>query len=113
MPPESTGLSARASCPVEEGDQLVPVRAPDGGPSPARVLKTHLALIAVPVVVLFPAAALLIPGAIGHSPLLRWLAVPVAIAWATLLSWRAAEAAARRLESRGPEILSAIRARSA
>jgi hypothetical protein len=44
---------------------------------------------------------------------LRWLAVPVAIAWATLLSWRAAEAAARHMESRGPEILSVIRARSA
>jgi hypothetical protein len=32
--------------------------APDGGPSPARVLKTHLALIAIPVIVLFPAAPL-------------------------------------------------------
>jgi hypothetical protein len=74
--------------------------APDGGPSPVRVLKTHVALIVVPVVVLFPAAALLIPGAIGHSPLLRWLAVPAAIAWAVV----------RRLEARGPEIFSAVRA---
>jgi ABC-2 type transport system permease protein len=84
--------------------------APDGGPSPARVLKTHVALIAVPVIVLFPAAALLIPGAIGHNLLLRWLAVPVAIAWAALLSRHAAGAAARRLETRGPEIFAAVRA---
>jgi hypothetical protein len=74
--------------------------APDGGPSPARVLKAHLALIAVPAVVLFPAAALLIPGAIGHSALLRWLAVPAAIAWGTFLGWRCARAAVRRLEAR-------------
>jgi ABC-2 type transport system permease protein len=87
--------------------------AADGGPSPARVLKTHLALVAIPAVVLFPAAALLIGGAIGHSLLLRWLAGPVGIAWAALLSWRAAGAAARRLEHRGPEIFSAVRAPSA
>jgi ABC-2 type transport system permease protein len=87
--------------------------APDGGPSPARVLKTHVALIAIPVVVLFPAAALLISGVIIHSLLLRWLAVPVGIAWATLLSWRAASAATRRLESRGPEIFSAVRGAAA
>ena len=83
--------------------------APDGGPSPARVLKTHVALIVVPVVVLFPAAALLIPGAIGHSLLLRWLAVPAAIAWAAFLGWRSTQAAVRRLEARGPEIFSAVR----
>ena len=83
--------------------------APDGGPSPARVLKTHVALIVVPVVVLFPAAALLIPGAIGHSLLLRWLAVPAAIAWAAFLGWRSTQAAVRCLEARGPEIFSALR----
>ncbi len=83
--------------------------APDGGPSPARVLKTHLALIAVPVVVLFPGAALLFGGAAGHSALLRWLAVPVAIAWAVSLSWRCAQAAARRLETRGPEMFAHVR----
>ncbi|HUN34702.1 MAG TPA: hypothetical protein VMU95_22095 [Trebonia sp.] len=84
--------------------------APDGGPSPARVLKTHVALIAVPVVVLFPAAALLVAGTVGHSLLLRWLAVPVAIGWAGWLGWRTARAAAGRLDSRGPEIFSAVRA---
>lgn len=83
--------------------------APDGGPSPARVLKTHVALIAVPAVVLFPAAALLIPGAIGHSLLLRWLAVPVAIAWAAFLCWRSVRAAAARLDTRGPEIFARVR----
>ena len=84
--------------------------AQDGGPSPFRVLKTHIALIAIPVIVLFPAAALLIPGAIGHSLLLRWLAVPVAIAWAAFLSWYCTGAAVRRLETRGPEIFTRVRA---
>ncbi|HEY6493324.1 MAG TPA: hypothetical protein VIZ43_08635 [Trebonia sp.] len=83
--------------------------APDGGPSPARVLKTHLALVALPVVVLFPAAALLVPGAIGHSLLLRWLAVPVAIGWSALLAWCSTRAAAGRLETRGPEIFARVR----
>jgi ABC-2 type transport system permease protein len=83
--------------------------APDGGPSPARVLKTHLALIAIPVVMLFPAAALLIPGALGHDLLLRWLAVPVAIGWAAFLGRRCVRAAARRLETRGPEIFARAR----
>jgi ABC-2 type transport system permease protein len=87
--------------------------APDGGPSPMRVLKTHAALIAIPVVVLFPAAALLIPGAIGHSLLLRWLAVPAAIAWAAFLSWRSVQAAVRRLEERGPEVFAGTRATAA
>jgi ABC-2 type transport system permease protein len=84
--------------------------AADGGPSPARVLKTHLALIALPVVVLFPAGALLFAGAVGHSAVLRWLAVPLAIAWAAWLSRYSAQAAARRLEARGPEIFSLARA---
>jgi ABC-2 type transport system permease protein len=84
--------------------------APDGGPSPARVLKTHIALIVIPVVVLFPAAALLIPGAIGHSLLLRWLAVPVAIAWAAFLGRRSVQAATGRLEDRGPEIFAGTHA---
>jgi hypothetical protein len=98
---------------VLAGARSVNAPAPDGGPSPARVLKTHLALVAIPVIVLFPAAALLIPGAIGHSLLLRWLAVPVAIAWAALLSWRTTAAAARRLEERGPEIFAGTRAPAA
>jgi ABC-2 type transport system permease protein len=78
--------------------------APDGGPTPARVLKTHLALVALPVIVLFPAVALLVPGAIGHSLLLRWLAVPVAIAWSAVLTWYSTRQAVRRLQTRGPEI---------
>jgi ABC-2 type transport system permease protein len=78
--------------------------APDGGPTPGRVLKTHIALIAVPVAVLLPGAALLLAGAVSHSAALRWLAVPVSIAWAILLSWRSADLATRRLETRGPEV---------
>jgi ABC-2 type transport system permease protein len=91
------------------GTRSVNALAADGGPSPARVLKTHVALIVIPVVVLCPAAALLIPGAIDHSSTLRWLAVPVTIAWAAFLSWRSARAAVRRLETRGPEIFSLAR----
>jgi ABC-2 type transport system permease protein len=86
--------------------------APDGGPSPARVLKTHIALIALPVVVLLPAAALLLPGALGHSLLLRWLAVPVSIAWAVWLCWWTAEQATRRLEARAPEVFARTRVRT-
>jgi ABC-2 type transport system permease protein len=87
--------------------------APDGGPSPMRVLKTHAALVVIPVIVLFPGAALLVGGALGHSPLLRWLAVPVAIAWAAFLSWRSVQAATRRLETRGPEVFAGTRAPAA
>ena len=99
-----------AGLPVLTGAWSVNGPAPDGGPCPARVLKTHVALIAVPAVVLFPAAALLIPGAIGHSLLLRWLAVPVAIVWAAFLCWRSVRAAAARLDTRGPEIFARVRA---
>jgi ABC-2 type transport system permease protein len=87
--------------------------APDGGPSPARVVKTHLALIAVPVVVLLPAAALLVGGQLDHSALLRWLAVPVAIGWALFLSRRSAQAATRHLETRGPEMFARVHAGAA
>jgi ABC-2 type transport system permease protein len=87
--------------------------APDGGPSPMRVLKTHAALVVIPVIVLFPGAGLLVGGALGHSPLLRWLAVPVAIAWAAFLSWRSVQAATRRLETRGPEVFAGTRAPAA
>jgi ABC-2 type transport system permease protein len=83
--------------------------AADGGPSPLRVLKTHIALIAVPVFVLFPAAALIIPGAVGHSAVLRWLAVPVGIAWAALLCWRSIDIAEKRLETHAPEIFARVR----
>ena len=58
--------------------------APDGGPAPARVLKTHLALVALPVVTVAPAAALLAAGTVTHDAALRWLAVPVGLAWGRL-----------------------------
>ena len=90
---------------------VVSVNAPDadGGPSPARVLKTHLALIAIPVVTLFPAAALLAAGAAGHSVALRWLAVPVGLAWAAWLCRYSVLRAQRRLQSQGPEIFAKLR----
>lgn len=83
--------------------------AADGGPSPARVLKTHLALVGIPVVTLAPAAGLLIAGAVTGSAALRWLAVPVALAWAALLCRYSIRQAECRLRSRGPEIFARIR----
>jgi ABC-2 type transport system permease protein len=103
----STGLLALIS--------VVSVNGPsaDGGPSPMRVLKTHVALIAVPAVALFPAAALLITGRAAHLPWLAWLAVPVGIAWGALLGWRSGQLAQRRLERQAPEIFSRLRAPAA
>jgi ABC-2 type transport system permease protein len=91
---------------------VVSVNAPDadGGPNPARVLKTHVALIVIPLVTLLPAAALLFAGAVGHSLWLRWLAVPVGLAWAAWLCRYSVLRAQRRLEARGPEILARLRA---
>jgi ABC-2 type transport system permease protein len=90
---------------------VVSVNAPyaDGGPSPARVLKTHLALIVIPVVTLFPAAALLAAGAAGHSLALRWLAVPAGLAWAAWLCRYSVLRAQRRLQTQGPEIFARLR----
>ncbi len=90
---------------------VVSVNAPDadGGPSPARVLETHLALIVIPVVTLFPAAALLFAGAVGHSLWLRWLAVPVGLAWAAWLCRYSVLRAQRRLGARGPELFAMLR----
>ena len=84
--------------------------APDGGPAPARVLKTHLALVALPVVTVAPAAALLAAGTATHDVALRWLAVPVGLAWGGYLCWRSVRLAQQRLESRGPEIFARARA---
>jgi ABC-2 type transport system permease protein len=99
----STGLLALIS--------VVSVNGPsaDGGPSPMRVLKTHIALIALPAAALFPAAALLITGQAAHLPWLEWLAVPLGIAWAALLGGRSAHLAQRRLERQAPEIFSRLR----
>ena len=90
---------------------VVSVNAPDadGGPSPARVLKTHLALIVIPVVTLFPAAALLVAGPAGHSLALRWLAVPAGLAWAAWLCRYSVLRAQRRLQTQGPEIFARLR----
>ena len=90
---------------------VVSVNGPDadGGPSPARVLKTHLALIVIPVVTMFPAAALLAAGAAGHSPALRWLALPAGLAWAGWLCRYSLQRAQRRLQTQGPEIFARLR----
>ena len=90
---------------------VVSVNTPqaDGSPSPARVLKTHIALIAVPAVALWPALALLIPGAIAHLTWLQWLAVPAGIGWGVLLGWQSGRVALRRLDRQAPEIFARLR----
>jgi uncharacterized membrane protein YdjX (TVP38/TMEM64 family) len=84
--------------------------AADGSPSPMRVLKTHVALIAVPAAALFPAVALLLAGGAWHLPWLQWLAVPACLAWGALLGWWSGRTAQRRLEQQAPEIFSRLRA---
>ena len=76
--------------------------APDGGPAPARVLKTNASLIALPVITVAPAVALLVAGTVTHDVALRWLAVPVGLAWGGFLCWRSVRLAQQRLESHGP-----------
>jgi hypothetical protein len=44
---------------------------------------------------------------------LRWLAVPVGLAWAALLCWRSVRLAVARLESYGPEIFARVRVAAA
>ena len=75
----------------------------------ARFSKTHLALIVIPVVTLFPAAALLVAGSSGHSLALRWLAVPAGLAWAAWLCRYSVLRAQRRLQTQGPEIFARLR----
>jgi hypothetical protein len=41
---------------------------------------------------------------------LRWLAVPVGLAWGGYLCWRSVRLAQQRLESQGPEIFARARA---
>lgn len=83
--------------------------AADGGPTPARVLKTNVSVIALPVVVLLPAIALLVAGTATHDLALRWLAVPVGLAWAAFVCGRSVRLAQQRLEDHGPEIFARLR----
>ena len=83
--------------------------APDGGPAPARVLKTNASVIALPVITLLPAVALLVAGTIAQDVAVRWLAVPVGLAWGAFLCWRSVRLAQQRLESHGPEIFARVR----
>ena len=83
--------------------------APDGGPAPARVLKTNASVIALPVITLLPAVALLAVGTVTHNVAVRWLAVPVGLTWGAFLCWRSVRLAQQRLESHGPEIFTRVR----
>ena len=84
--------------------------APDGGPAPARVLKTNASVIALPVITLLPAVALLVAGTVTHDVAVRWLAVPVGLAWGGFLCWRSVRLAQQWLETHGPEIFARVRA---
>jgi ABC-2 type transport system permease protein len=57
-----------------------------------------------------PALALLIAGTATHDLALRWLAVPVGLAWAVFLCRRSVQLAQQRLENYGPEIFARVRA---
>jgi len=83
--------------------------APDGGPSPMRVLKVHIALIVLPAIAWLAPGALLLAGQLGHSTALKWLAVPVGIGWGALLCWWSGRTAEQRLAAHGPEIFARVR----
>ena len=81
----------------------------DGGPTPQRQIKVNLMLIGTPIATLFPVVALLIAGTAAHSTALKWLALPVGLAWGVLLCWKLGQIAQRQLETRGPELFSLVR----
>jgi len=58
---------------------------------------------------LLPAVVLFIAGTVTHSLALRWLAVPVGLAWGVLLCWRSVQLAQQRLESHSPEVFARVR----
>ena len=74
--------------------------APDGGPAPARVLETPTGPGRPARRSRRAAAALLAAGTTTHDVALRWLAVPVGLAWGGYLCWRSVRLAQQRLESR-------------
>lgn len=84
--------------------------APDGGPAPARVLKTNASVIALPLTTLLPPVALLVAGTVTHDEAVCWLAVPVGLAWGAFLCWRSVRLAQQWLETHGPEIFARVRA---
>lgn len=49
------------------------------------------------------------PWVLTAEPILRWVAVPVGIAWAAFLCWRSTQLAQHRLESRSPENFAHLR----
>lgn len=81
----------------------------DGGPTPQRQLKIHAMLILLPVTTLFPVAGALILGAVVHLTAVTWLAVPVGVAWGSLLCWWFGRITVRRLANSGPELFAKVR----
>ena len=79
--------------------------APDGGPAPARVLKTTWPWSSCPS---SPSAAARCSAGTTPDVALRWLAVP-APGLGCLLCWRSVRLAQQRLESHGPEIFARLR----
>jgi ABC-2 type transport system permease protein len=56
-----------------------------------------------------PAASVVLVGTLLHNDVLRWAGVPVGIATGAFLAWWLGVVASRRLEARGPELLSLMR----
>ncbi len=56
-----------------------------------------------------PPVGLLLAGTLLHNGMLRWAAVPVGIATGVLLAWWLGRVGSRRLERRGPELLTLMR----
>jgi ABC-2 type transport system permease protein len=83
--------------------------AQDGGPTPQRQLKVHAVLVAAPVVCCLPPVAVLLAGTLTGSAALRWAAVAVGAGWGLLLCRWLGRSAARRLETRGPELFALVR----
>jgi hypothetical protein len=66
-------------------------------------------LIALPVIAWLAPGALLLAGQLGHSTVLKWLAVPAGIGWGAFPCWWSGRTAEQRLAARGPEIFARLR----
>ncbi|GAA5188182.1 hypothetical protein GCM10023322_38210 [Rugosimonospora acidiphila] len=78
-----------------------------GGLTPGWVIKAYATLLLTPLTAA-PAAGLLIVGAVAGSPVLSWLAVPVAAGTGAALALGLGRVATRRLEARQFDILATI-----
>lgn len=83
-----------------------------GNPTPAWSIKVHLCLYLV-ALTSAPAAVVLVAGALTDSAWISWLAVPVGLLSAGVLTWRMGALAVGQLTRRQVDILSRLSAASA